>query len=134
MAFWWAVDDCTLENGCLWVVPGSHKDGIATRFKRNEQGTATFLDVPDPDEAAPFKSLKDKYPKENSAVNWVPLTCKKGTLIVIHDSVVHMSERNTSQQTRHAYTFHMVERSAKWSPDNWLQRPEDNPFKSFEEL
>ena len=24
---WVAMDDVTLENGCLWVVPGSHKGG-----------------------------------------------------------------------------------------------------------
>ena len=22
--FWWAVDDATIENGCLWAIPGSH--------------------------------------------------------------------------------------------------------------
>lgn len=23
--FWWALEDCTLTNGCLWAVPGSHR-------------------------------------------------------------------------------------------------------------
>ncbi len=25
---WIALDDATVENGCLWVIPGSHKEGI----------------------------------------------------------------------------------------------------------
>lgn len=25
---WAALDDATVENGCLWVIPGSHKPGI----------------------------------------------------------------------------------------------------------
>ncbi len=25
---WLAMDDATVENGCLWVIPGSHKPGI----------------------------------------------------------------------------------------------------------
>ena len=25
---WMALDDATTENGCLWVIPGSHKHGV----------------------------------------------------------------------------------------------------------
>ena len=25
---WIALDDATVENGCLWVIPGSHRPGI----------------------------------------------------------------------------------------------------------
>ncbi len=27
-AAWIALDDATIENGCLWVIPGSHKHGV----------------------------------------------------------------------------------------------------------
>lgn len=27
-AAWMALDDATTENGCLWVIPGSHKHGV----------------------------------------------------------------------------------------------------------
>ena len=27
-AAWMALDDATVENGCLWVIPGSHKSGL----------------------------------------------------------------------------------------------------------
>lgn len=28
IGMWWSLDRCTVNNGCLWAVPGSHKHGI----------------------------------------------------------------------------------------------------------
>ena len=41
VGLWWPLEDCTLENGCLWAVPGSHnRQGgeVARRFKRDGGG------------------------------------------------------------------------------------------------
>jgi len=133
IAFWFALEDVTVENGCLWAVPGSHKAGITRRFKRNKEGNQTFFTPPDPIETAPFTSLDESFGKNKIPEQWAPIVCKKGALVVIHGYVVHMSEANASSNSRQAYTFHMVERKAKWSPDNWLQRP-NMPFKGFESL
>lgn len=65
---------------------------------------------------------------------WVSLPCKKGSVVIIHGSVVHMSNKNVSPHSRHVFTFHMVDGKAKWSPSNWLQYPEGESFPSFEEL
>jgi len=127
-ALWFALDDCALENGCLWVVPKSHKFGITKRFKRNNEGTGTIFTSPDKEEAAPWSSLDEQFDKEKHK-GWVPVPCKAGSLVIIHGEIVHMSEANRSDKSRHAYTFHMVEKSAQWSPDNWLQR--DTAFLSF---
>jgi len=35
--FWFPIDDATLENGCLWYVPGSHETPITRRFLRTGQ-------------------------------------------------------------------------------------------------
>lgn len=32
VGLWWALEDATLENGCLWSLPGSHASGVARRF------------------------------------------------------------------------------------------------------
>lgn len=29
--FWIPTEDATLENGCLWFIKGSHKNGLTTR-------------------------------------------------------------------------------------------------------
>ena len=31
VGFWFPLDDATLENGCLWYVPGSHARHTVTR-------------------------------------------------------------------------------------------------------
>ena len=37
VGFWFPIDDATLENGCLWYVPGSHRRPITRRFVRNSE-------------------------------------------------------------------------------------------------
>jgi phytanoyl-CoA hydroxylase len=32
---WIALEDSTLQNGCLWFIPGSHKTQLTRRFIRN---------------------------------------------------------------------------------------------------
>lgn len=52
-----------------------------------------------------------------------------GSLILIHSQVVHRSDPNKSNKSRHAYTFHVIETDkTEWSKDNWLQPPENKPF------
>jgi len=53
-----------------------------------------------------------------------------GDLVLIHGSVLHKSERNTSPNTRFAYTFHMIESPpyAKYDEKNWLQPTKEMPF------
>ncbi|TWW66803.1 Phytanoyl-CoA dioxygenase domain-containing protein 1 [Takifugu flavidus] len=41
-------------------------------------------------------------------------------VILIHGEVVHRSAQNTSHDSRHVYTFHIMEsQDTRWSPDNW---------------
>ncbi|TNM92268.1 hypothetical protein fugu_019280 [Takifugu bimaculatus] len=50
-------------------------------------------------------------------------------VILIHGEVVHRSAQNTSHDSRHVYTFHIMEsQDTRWSPDNWLQPTEELPF------
>ncbi|WP_198145116.1 phytanoyl-CoA dioxygenase family protein [Microscilla marina] len=42
--FWFALEDATQENGCLWAIPGSHKTYPITRhFRRNAAGKVPSL-------------------------------------------------------------------------------------------
>jgi phytanoyl-CoA hydroxylase len=36
-----------------------------------------------------------------------------------------------SAKSRYAYTIHMIEASAQYAADNWLQRPDHMPLKGF---
>lgn len=41
-ALWWPVDKATIQNSCLWVVPGSHKIDLQTRMKQDANHQLCF--------------------------------------------------------------------------------------------
>ncbi len=61
----------------------------------------------------------------------VPLEVAKGTLVVLHGSLPHRSGANRSARSRHAYALHLVDGACRWSDENWLQRPAEDPFRGF---
>lgn len=108
-AFWTAIDEATLENGCLWVVPGSHKDSLKARFVADENKQLSFIEG----------SLSDcDLPDEA----FVPLEVPKGTLVIFDGKLIHKSAPNSSKKDRNAYTFHVMSGTAHYPADNWLQR------------
>ena len=115
--FWIALEDATTENGCLMAIPGSHKNQSSLRFVRNQDGLSTRFT----NEAGTSWDLDQM----------VPLEAKCGSLVILHGSLVHMSMHNSSDRSRHAYILHMVESEAEWPADNWLQRPDNFPFKAL---
>lgn len=116
IGIWIALEDATIDNSCLWFIPGSHKAGVNRRMIRN------------PDAASPptiFTAPPDQYDDSK----FVAAPIKKGSCILIHGEAVHKSERNTSDRSRHIYTFHVYEsKDTVWSKENWLQPTEEHPF------
>lgn len=103
---WLALEDATVTNGCLWAIPGSHKDGLVRRFIRDDEGV--HFD-------RPFPSYDPK--------DFVPIEVKSGSLVVIHGDLIHQSFENTSPNSRHAYSLHVVDTDGcKWAGDNWIRR------------
>lgn len=43
VGFWIALEDATLQNGCLRFASGSHQSGVHRRFKRNSDPDSTEL-------------------------------------------------------------------------------------------
>ncbi|XP_046996695.1 phytanoyl-CoA dioxygenase domain-containing protein 1 homolog [Schistocerca americana] len=120
VGFWFALDDATVENGCLWFAPGSHRSGVHRRLIRNPD--------PNSDELLIFTAPAPQY--QSSIFQPVPV--RKGTCVLIHGQVVHKSEHNKSQHPRHAYTFHVFDKKrAKYSPENWLQLKEGYNFPAL---
>lgn len=115
VGFWVAIDDATVDNGCMWAVPGAHTQPVKRRFRR--EGAGTTDDVFDPDDY----DISER----------VPLEAKRGTLIALHGSLPHWSGPNTSEVPRHAYTVHIIDGEAQYLPDNWLQRSPDLPLRGF---
>jgi len=111
---WFALEDATRENGCLWAIPGGHRRGLKSRWLRTQDGRMAFETY----DAEP-------WPEDEL----VPLEVSKGSLILLHGLVPHRSFENRSARSRHAYTLHLIGAKAKYPADNWLQR--STPFRSF---
>jgi len=116
VGLWFALEDATVENGCLWALPGGHKRGLKSRWVRNGAG------------GMEFKTFEpEMWPEEEL----VPLEVKKGSLILLHGLLPHRSLENRSPKSRHAYTLHLISADSKYSEDNWLQRPASMPLRGF---
>ncbi|KAF2154990.1 phytanoyl-CoA dioxygenase, partial [Myriangium duriaei CBS 260.36] len=121
VGFWYALEDCTIENGCLSFAAGSHKRApVRSRFVRTEAGTGTeFADT----EGAQWpRGLEEDTEVKKEVYDLAEV--KAGTLVVIHGNVLHKSEKNTSQKGRMIYTFHVIEGENRYDERNWLQPPE----------
>ena len=41
VGFWFAIDDATTKNGCMWALPGGHKIPVKSRSRVNADRTAS---------------------------------------------------------------------------------------------
>jgi len=122
LGFWVALEDATEENGCLWGIPGGHKDGIAGS---KSMPKSLFIREGNTTHA---KTLEETPYREEDCL---PLPASKGTVLAFGGLFPHMSKANRSAKSRHAYTLHVVDGAAEYPADNWLQRPADMPFRGF---
>jgi phytanoyl-CoA hydroxylase len=125
VGFWFAIEDATLENGCLWAAPGAHRGPLRQLFKRNR------LDDPAAADGTIFEPLSDEpLPAPPPAGDeLVPLPVPAGTLVVLHGLLPHWSAPNRSPVSRHAYSLHCISAAAEYPDWNWLQRPADFPLR-----
>eukprot|EP01063_Lacrimia_lanifica_P038368 TRINITY_DN814_c0_g2_i1.p1 TRINITY_DN814_c0_g2~~TRINITY_DN814_c0_g2_i1.p1 ORF type:complete len:339 (+),score=132.90 TRINITY_DN814_c0_g2_i1:71-1018(+) len=139
LGLWLALEDATLENGCLWGKPGSQHDGVRRLFVRNpeyfEQGAADAVPIVFEDVAGvaqnPNEGRAVEAEEEARALGFKPYPVKAGDLVLIHGEVDHMSFTNRSDKSRHSYQLHLIEGPSEgvtWSPRNWLQYKDGAPF------
>lgn len=121
--FWFAIEDATLDNGCLWVAPGGHRTGLRELFKRS--GAMTD------DDGTEFEVL-DPTPLPTPPADLVPVEVPAGTLVVLDGRLPHWSDTNRSARSRHAYTVHCISANAHYPTWNWLQRPADLPLRRLD--
>ena len=108
IGFWFAIDDATTENGCLWALPGGHRIPVKTRNRLT------------PDRKSTYNEIFDSTPYPTDGL--VPLEAARGTLVLLNGTLPHRSGPNTSDKPRHAYTIHAIDATANYPSDNWLQR------------
>ena len=113
---WFALEDATRENGCLWAIRGGHKLGLKSRFVRAAEGGTRFEHHGEPD-----------WPEDEL----VPLEVDEGAIIILDGLLPHLSRANRSPHSRQAYSLHVIEADSYYPADNWLQRAPHMPLKGF---
>ena len=84
---WAALDDATVENGCLWMLPGTHKYGILEEAKWADYER---------------QSVAGTLPEER------PVPLKTGSCSFHHGLILHSSRPNLTDQRRRGYATHYV--------------------------
>jgi len=106
IGFWLALEDATVENGCLQAIPGGHTIALKQRFRLAKDGGTTFETL-------------DDSPWPEHALEMLEVSA--GTLIILHGQLPHYSAANTSSRSRQAFTLHLVDDACDYPKDNWLQ-------------
>jgi len=109
---WIALDDATVENGCLWVIPGSHRRGIL--FLQEEHDDRRF------DCSAEARG----FPWTNDDA--VPVEVKAGSIVFFNGYLLHRSLPNyASAGYRRALVNHYMsaESFLPWA----LERDQNSP-------
>lgn len=102
VTLWVALDDASIDNGCLHYVPGTHVLGerAPTDFvigaKQDHRADLPRLDVSD-DYALP-----------------VPISAREA--LAHHPLVWHMSPANRSTRPRRAWSISLIDPSVRWDP------------------
>ena len=91
---WVALSRATLENGCLWVLPGSHRR------------QHVFDHVPDqrPESLQGYQEIVS----EDTATE-IPVTMEPGDVLFFHSYLMHRSTDNVADYRRSAMVYHYAE-------------------------
>lgn len=116
IGFWFALEDATTENGCMYFIPGGHRGPLRERSFRAG-------------DAALIVETLDSTPWERDEAR--PAEAKAGSLAIFHGRAPHCSGPNRSETSRHAYTLHVIDQACEYPASNWLQRGEDMPLRGF---
>ncbi len=107
---WIAIDDATVENGCLWVIPESHKHGILWPQRAHNDMR--------------FDCAGEVYRHPYSDDDAVPVAMRAGSVLLFNGYLMHRSLPNRSQGAyRRSFSNHYM------SAESFLpwHQPKDKP-------
>ena len=104
------LDDADLDNGCLEVLPGSHRAALARRMTMTDRGFVQTAEGP------PADRRLETHPT-------TPLPTERGTILFVHGRTFHASRPNGSERPRRALIVHAMSAASRFSSDCWIQEP-----------
>jgi len=98
IAAWTAIDAAGLDNGCLWVVPGSQRGNILCP----EKGGAPWMDYSD--------THIGKFPRD---IKPVPVLVPRGSTMFFSGNLIHGSSPNrTKDRSRRTFIGHYIDEAS----------------------
>jgi phytanoyl-CoA hydroxylase len=95
LTVWTALDPCTPANGCVQIVPGSHKLGLI-----NPSHPSGFLTKEQAAEHCPQSKI-------------IPLELKAGEVALLHNWLLHASDVNKSNISRRGFSVCYMDAKTK---------------------
>ena len=117
---WIAIDDATEDNGCLWVIPGSHRQGYLWP-------TRPPADLEEFDGSPECYSDDEGHGFDQSQAVAVPV--RRGSVVFFNGYLLHRSLRNRSQRSRRALVHHYYN---GWTQVPWELKAEDRAGRAVE--
>jgi phytanoyl-CoA hydroxylase len=105
-----ALDDMTLENGCLYVAPGSHRLGLEPH-----PHLPTHLTIEDISPTYEHRSFE--------ASETVALEIPQGSVVILPGRTYHASSVNRSNRVRRALLFDSVSSKTNIHPQSFIHEP-----------
>ena len=93
LTLWLAVSDVTVENGCVWFMPGSHKHGVVPHEDTPDGRSCYSLDNPN---------------------QGVPAPLQAGSVAVFWSQTMHKSGVNVSNGMRKAYVIQYAKQGLRF--------------------
>lgn len=90
---WIALDDATVENGCLWVLPGSHRSGVL--YPQRPHG-----------DTVEFDSASESWGFDDA--DEIPVEVKAGAVVFFNGYLLHRSRKNRSEGYRRVLVNHYM--------------------------
>lgn len=106
---WIALDEATVENGCLWVIPGSHQPGYLYPQREHNE----------PEE---YDFAKQSFGFDESLA--VPVEVPVGSVVFFNGYLLHKSLKNRSEVYRRVLVSHYMN---AWSLLPWSLKEGEYP-------
>lgn len=97
---WTALDDVTTENGCLWVIPGSHLGRLHDHTEPWQVGDRIDMQVPE---------SQVQMDRET------PITMPAGSCSFHHSMLLHRSGPNRTAHARRGLAVHYMAAHSRWT-------------------
>lgn len=94
---WAALDDASIENGCLWMLPGTHKFGVTEMDEWMEYEE---------------RSKDGRLPEERA------VELKAGDCSFHHGLILHSSRPNLTDEKRWGYATHYVSAHCRYTGED----------------